>query len=81
MNPVDVMKWTVIDDPNSSIPEEYENVGLIDFNFNEFDAENIQNNNPHYNRPFGKLFKKLWPGNVVEQIQNMNNIIKRKPKK
>ena len=41
VNPVDVMKWTVIDDPDSSIPEEYENVGLIDFNFNEFDEENI----------------------------------------
>ena len=47
VNPVDVMKWTVVDDPKSSIPEEYENIGFIDFNFNDFDAGNIWNDNAH----------------------------------
>ena len=81
VNPGDAIEWTVIDTPKSSIREEYENVGLIDFDFNDFDEENIRRDNPHYNRPFGKLFQKLWPGNVVEQIQNMNDFIKKRKQK
>ena len=81
VNPGDAIEWTVIDTPKSSIREEYENVGLIDFDFNDFDEENIRRDNPHYNRPFGKLFQKLWPGNVVEQIQNMNDFIRKENKK
>ena len=51
----------------SSCLEDYQKVGLVDFDFGIlskqlFDTENQE----EYKHPFGKLIKNLWPGCVKE---------------
>ena len=76
IKPVDSLEWTVVEDPKpQAVPEEYNDVGLIGFDFSAFEKDDIKVTNPNYDRPFGKLFKHLWPGDVNKQIRNMNKAL------
>ena len=82
VKPIDVVEWEVIQDPNfSRVPEQYKSIGLIGFDFGMFNKDSIDVNNIDYKNPFGELFQKLWPGDVVDQINNMNRHINQNNKK
>ena len=58
-------------------PKEYREIGLMDFDFDLFSEESLDiNKEGEYSYSFGALMKKLWPGDVKQQIKNMNVWIK-----
>ena len=76
VKPVDAHEWTVIEDPTpQSVPKDYVDIGLVGFDFSDFDKEKIDVTDETYDRPFAKLFKTLWPGDVDQQIKNMNKAL------
>jgi len=79
----DSIEWTIIDDPTVvNPPTEYDEVGLIGFDWNMFSDENIHVNScRQYNFPFLTLLKHLWPGDYNTQIQNMNKFITKENKR
>ena len=75
VNASGVIKWTVVkpDEPKNP-PKEYRRIGLIDFDFDLFSEESLDiSKEGEYKYPFGKLMKKLWPGDYKEQLHNMND--------
>ena len=65
----------------NAVPKEYKDIGLLDFDFDQFSEDKIGKTNDDYRFPFGALLKKLWPGDVREQLDNMNDWIKEENKK
>ena len=79
-----LLEWSLIDDNKSvadALPKDYRNVGLLDFDFDNFSEPNICKTNDEYRFPFGALLKKLWPGDVLVQLDNMNDWIQTENKK
>ena len=73
-----VIKWTVVkpDEPKDP-PKEYRKIGLMDFDFGLFSEECLDiNQEGEYKFSFGRLIKKLWPGDYKQQIRNMNEWVK-----
>ena len=72
-----IIKWTFVKpDEAENPPTEYRRIGLIGFDFDLFAEEYLDiSHEGEYKYPFGKLFKKLWPGDYKAQIQNMNDCI------
>ena len=76
---VDAYKWKIVAQSEDLInpPNDYRNIGLVDFNFDCFNEENLDiDSDREYEYPFGSLLKKLWPGDLDEQLEKMNTWIK-----
>ena len=78
IKPADAFKWTIVEpEEPKSVPKEYNNIGLVDFDFETFRSQLFDvESEEEYKYPFGHLIKKLWPGDAVHQIQKMNAYIK-----
>ena len=77
---VDAYEWKIVQPPDEFIhpPKEYNNIGLIDYNFDGLNEQNLDvENNQDYQHPFGGLLKKLWPGDVTTQLDSINDWIRK----
>ncbi|CAB9498059.1 unknown protein [Seminavis robusta] len=68
--------------------QEYPDVGLTYFDFNQFQPDRVAKENHAYGYPFLKLLMKLWPGNwnaqraqINDRIDAVNEETKKKKKK
>ena len=69
-------RWKVVDNhtpPN--VPSSYNHLGVVGFDFTAFNETNPKSE--EYQHPYFKLFLKLWPGKWREQLQKMNDEIKK----
>jgi hypothetical protein len=74
----DIYKWKAVEDskPPSEL-QEYTTTGLVGFDFEKFSEQTISTNSVGYNNPFQDLIKELWPGNLRQQLAQMNEFIDR----
>jgi hypothetical protein len=65
--------WNIVEksEPNK-VAEKYRDVGLIGFDFDEFDAEKSAKKSPTYRYPYLRLLQKLWPGDWRMQLRQLN---------
>lgn len=79
-----VYTWRIVDDvvPEAeSISKEYDDIGLIGFDFHKFDFERVSTDNPQYEFPYLELLQYLWPGDWRSQLRQMNKAIREHNKK
>ena len=55
--------------------QEYDRIGLVDFDFNQFALERTSKLNASYDFPYLKLLQKLWPGVWMDQLSQLNEKI------
>ena len=63
-------KWQVVADmDDSDKPNEYDQMGVVGFDFNDF-------KNSDETSAFRKIFEHLWPGDWKQQLRNLNGAIR-----
>ena len=71
--------WKVIPE---SVPQdeeeaqEYSDIGVTQFSFEQFSSASTSKHNPDYGRPYQCLLEKLWHGNWKQQKKQINDRIK-----